>query len=65
MDALLQYSPKMYKFISSTVAFLACTLAVAAVPQRNTPDTPLPVITDPPPGFNMQAKSILCLYVAF
>lgn len=53
MDALLQYSPKMYKFISSTVAFLACALAVAAVPQRNTPDTPLPVITDPPPGFNM------------
>ncbi|CAA7266965.1 unnamed protein product [Cyclocybe aegerita] len=49
----------MYKFITSAVTFLTCALAVAAVPQRPGGALPdLPVITDPPPGFNITSLGV-------
>ncbi|KAF8969180.1 secreted protein [Flammula alnicola] len=43
----------MYKFFASAAIFLAYALSASGVPQRSPSNPALPVITDPPPGFNI------------
>ncbi|PPQ83467.1 hypothetical protein CVT25_007058 [Psilocybe cyanescens] len=47
----------MLQFIASATTLLTFVLAAPAIPQRNT-QAALPVITDPPPGFNITSLGV-------
>ncbi|KAH9481339.1 putative secreted protein [Psilocybe cubensis] len=47
----------MLQFIASATTLLTFILAASAIPQRS-PLTSLPVITDPPPGFNITSLGV-------
>ncbi|KIM39940.1 hypothetical protein M413DRAFT_446852 [Hebeloma cylindrosporum] len=48
----------MFKFFASVATLLAYALVADAAPQRSTTPGALPVITDPPPGFNITSLGV-------
>ncbi|KAF9485156.1 hypothetical protein BDN70DRAFT_927698 [Pholiota conissans] len=48
----------MFKKLYSIATILALALSTSALPQRGTTPASLPVITDPPPGFNITSLGV-------
>ncbi|KAF8150804.1 secreted protein [Crassisporium funariophilum] len=48
----------MFKFFAPIATLLAYTVAACAAPQRTGANPALPVITDPPPGFNITSLGV-------